>query len=101
MNDKIKEAQDNIDYIMDNFDFGRVIKTMEALDWRWTSTDGVPDEYEARTFARKLLKQAAARIVSKEENHCYISCGGFVARKYYDGGLELEFVLTSWGSPLE
>lgn len=99
MNDKIKTAQDNIDHIMDNFDFAKVVKTMEALNWQWSSTNGVPNESEARTFARGLLKQAAARVVSKEENHCYIGCGGFVARKYYDEGLELEFVLTSWGSP--
>jgi hypothetical protein len=101
MNNKIKTAQDNIDHIMDHFDFAKVVKTMEALNWEWSSTDGVPDESEARTFARGLLKSAAARIVSKEENHCYIGCGGFVARKYYDGGLELEFVVTSWSSPLE
>jgi hypothetical protein len=104
MNDRIKTTQENIDNIMDNFDFSRVIKTMKALDWTWANmhaADGTPTESEVRTFARNLLKSAAARVVSKEENHCYHACGGFVARKYYDGGLELEFVVTSWSSPLE
>jgi len=104
MNDKAKTTQDRIDEIMDNFDFAKVVKAMEALDWNWATAhadDGIPSEYEARAFARNLLKQAAARIVSKEDNCYYLGCGGFVVRKYYDGGLELEFVLTSWSSPSE
>lgn len=102
MNNKIRQAQDNIDQIMDYFDFAKVVKTMEALNWQWGtahSEDGIPTESEVRTFARKLLKQAAANIVSEKDNHSYLGCGGFVVRKYYDGTLELEFVVSSWSSP--
>lgn len=99
-NDKIRKAQDDIDYIMDNFEFAKVVKTMKALEWEWTDI-GIPDESEVRSFARKLLKQAAAKIVSEEDKSCYIGCGGFVVRKYDDGYLELEFVVAQWGSPIE
>ena len=40
----LKSKQEMIDDIMDNFDFGRVAKCMEALNWKWISVpEGIPD----------------------------------------------------------
>ena len=50
-----------MDEIMDSFDFRKVSKMMEAVDWKWATTEGdVPDEYELRKEARRLIKQAIA-----------------------------------------
>jgi hypothetical protein len=56
---KQEAIQEQIDEIMDSFDFERVQKIMEALNWQWHE-EGVPDIYTLRTEARKHLKQAAA-----------------------------------------
>jgi len=101
MNDKIKTTQDRIDEIMDNFNFNKVEQTMKALNWQWSSIDGVPEEHELRKLARRLLKDISTKNVSQSDFRYTLATGGFKAIKYYDGGLELEFVVTSWSSPLE
>ena len=47
--------QEQIDNIMDNFDFSRVLKVMRALNWEWGScgTEHEPDEAELRREAAK------------------------------------------------
>ena len=50
-----------LDEIMDSFDFGQVQKMMSATDWIWVrSENGVPDQRELRQEARILMKQAIA-----------------------------------------
>jgi hypothetical protein len=50
-----------MDEIMDSFDFDQVQKMMSATDWMWASSeDGIPDQYELRKEARRLMKQAIA-----------------------------------------
>jgi hypothetical protein len=55
---KQEAIQEQIDEIMDSFDFQKVHKIMEAINWRWHEV-GVPDIYSLRTLARKHLKTAA------------------------------------------
>ena len=46
---------------MDSFDFDQVQKIMSATDWVWVSSEeGIPDQYELRKEARRLMKQAIA-----------------------------------------
>jgi hypothetical protein len=50
-----------LDEIMDSFDFGQVQKMMSSTDWIWVrSENGVPDQRELRKEARILMKQAIA-----------------------------------------
>jgi hypothetical protein len=50
-----------MDEIMDSFDFDKVNKMMCAVDWKWATTENeVPDQYELRKSARRLMKQAIA-----------------------------------------
>ena len=50
-----------LDEIMDSFDFDQVQKMMSATDWIWArSENGVPDQRELRQEARRLMKQAIA-----------------------------------------
>ena len=92
----MKTTQEKIDCIMDWFNFAKVEKAMTALNWTWT--DGVPNEPELRQLARRLLKDISAKNVTQSEFRRYIATGGFRATKYYDGELELEFILSGWES---
>jgi hypothetical protein len=56
-----KEILNNqLDEIMDSFDFYKVHEIMSALKWTWVTTEkkGIPDDYELRQEARRLMKQA-------------------------------------------
>jgi len=77
-----------IDEILDEFDFEKVHKVMTALDWEWYSTDGVPSIAELRREARRLLKDLV------NGRHQSISTGGFTAYMH-DGLLGLRFEVSS------
>ena len=83
--------EEQIEEIMDYFDFGRVAKTMEVLNWRWASSDGVPNEGELRRTARQLL-----RAVAKEGPDSHTGTGGFYARNDKWNCLSLDFVVSGW-----
>jgi len=81
-----------IEDLLDKFDFNKVQKAMQVLDWKWASAEnGVPTIYELRKTARGILKDAYETGVTE------VSIGGFSAK--YDGSdrekwLYLEFTLT-------
>lgn len=97
----IAEVED----ILDEFDFEKVQKVMEFLEWNWC--DGVPRIGELRKKARYLLSQVHQNALASEpgDTHC-VATGGFKARavKDYlpDDGfnfkvyMELTFEVTSW-----
>ena len=92
----MKATQDRIDEIMDNFDFAKVEQAMKAVNWTWASTDGVPEQYELRREARRLLKDVASKNVRESDMRYAVATGGFKATKYFDGELQLDFILASW-----
>ena len=96
MKAQLTMQQDKIDDIMDNFNFNKVETVMKATNWTWASANGVPAEHELRKQARKLLKSVSQHYVSELGFRYSISTGGFKATKYYDGGLELEFIIAKW-----
>ena len=93
---------DEIDYILENFNFDRVHVAMTALDWKWCNPDAVP------TIAR--LKQCAKFLLdSAYKEHITIETGGLQAVYHppikdsdllIDSGpiLSLSFVLTETNS---
>jgi len=98
--------QDQIDHIMDHFDWERVLETMQALNWTWgrEKTPGVPDmKQSARCYLRIVANDAEARLAGTTEKDNpfwpYITfvtgSGGFMAR--WEGGiLSLSFEVTEW-----
>ena len=88
--------QKQIEDIMDEFNFGEVQKVMESLDWTWSETGCVPEEYDLRKGARKLLKEAAKMIDdSLDLSGGSTSTGGFLASSragcsYEDKWLRLD-----------
>ena len=82
-----------IDDIMRNFNFEKVHKVMEILDWKWVMTKyGVPTIEELRGEARRLLVEAA-------NGETQVATGGFRAVYEKNGAndpdpfISLEFVL--------
>lgn len=93
--------KDQIDYIMDNFNFERVHVAMTALDWTWVdysdmSKSSVPTVPMLRKAARRLLTSAA-------DGQITTASGGFYARYCPPEGedeamLVLSFVLAECDS---
>lgn len=90
-----------IEDILDEFDFQRVQDTMKALDWKYfNSADAYPSIGELRKMARSLLHSIWQRENSSEE---WTSCGGFeVTRHMYPGDtkkyMSLKFGVTEWNN---
>jgi hypothetical protein len=100
-----------IDNILDEFNFAKVRKAMEALDWKWASV-GIPTIDDLRNEAHRLLRGAAnARLYEFKDDHwlegIQNSTGGFEAMAWCDENktkiirLDLKFVLTSWDEEIE
>ena len=93
---------DEIDYILDTFNFDRVHVAMLALDWKWRDPLAVP------TIAR--LKQCAKHLLDTAYKEQITICTGGLQAKYHppiknsdlliDSGpiLSLSFVLTETNS---
>lgn len=77
------KEQAMIDEIMDEFEFEKVKKVMDCLEWKWGKSEGenyyfeVPSLREIKRRGRSLLKDAILKI-GKNEKAFYISTGGFV-----------------------
>ncbi len=70
---KKEVLMNQVDEIMDSFDFRQVESVMQHLNWTWKDSETPPDEYEIRKEARRLMNIA---IQSGES----VSTGGFIAR---------------------
>ncbi len=106
--------EDDLEYmiedILNEFDFDKVERAMEALNWKWRGE--IPTIYDLREEAERLLWGAAkSRLGSFKNEHHDIpiinATGGFEARAWCDKEktkitkLDLAFVVTSWGSSIE
>lgn len=93
-----------IEGILENFDFDRVRKVMELLDWKYLESDEIPTTYKLIRVARKKLEDAYDGAL-KEEVDYYCSSGGFKAFAEYNGQtvdfLQLEFILSDWSEQID
>ena len=94
---------EQIEDLLDEFDFGKVKKVMDFLEWKYHDTlDGNVSIGELRRMARYLLETAYNADSSTE----YITgSGGFeVTRNMYPGDttkyISLKFVVTEWSNPV-
>ena len=55
---KEQALQNQMDEIMDSFEFDEVLSVMQHLNWKWKSSGGIPDKYEIRKMARQVMKYA-------------------------------------------
>lgn len=98
-----------ISKVLSNFKFNEVLKTMECLDWKWATKDGlkIPDMDNLYNTSRGILEDAielAYRSVQDTEKNsqlCRVATGGFRASARVNKlkevlELELEFIVASW-----
>lgn len=78
-NEQIIEMEE----VLGNFNFERVILVMQALDWEWHNV-GVPSLGDVKKEGRRLLRDAI-------ERKAIISTGGFRAEYNEDYGASLTF----------
>lgn len=91
-------AKEQIDMILEDFNFKTVHSTLTALGIKWAQGDKtpkVPTEDEIKNLAEFLLQKAA---MSKKENDYYEICG--LEAEKIKNILELRFVLER-ASPLK
>ena len=92
LDDRLDDEDDaKIKSILNHFDFNKVKKIMDVLNWKWASSkNGVPDIDEINGLATRLLIDACVEKTN-------ISTGGFRA-VYDDNGdgdpyVGLEFIV--------
>ena len=92
-----------IEKIMVHFGWDRMLKTMEALDWKWAGSGKtkIPSIYEIHKCALRLLDDAWDTAYRNEVD-AYISTGGLRATAEWDKenkemcALKLEFIVTQF-----
>jgi hypothetical protein len=106
--EKLEIYQKHTDEIMDNFDFSKVQKVMELIDWKWGihPNNYVPNEAELRSSARSLIKNCIKALSEFNTDRAFSACGGFVVEVFEipddfdldeDSAIALTFELESWG----
>lgn len=84
----VVSRQEQIDDIMDSFNFDAVSKCMVLLKWGWASSEGkVPSIFEIKKEARRLLRRVDVGS---------INTGGFKVAIDEDNCLTLEFIVDDW-----
>lgn len=83
---------EQVDNIMENFNFTRVHETMVRLDWKWSTDKGlqVPSISDLKVTARRVLTGVDGI------SSFYLSTGGFVASVDRWGILNLSFEITNY-----
>lgn len=100
-----KSREQLIDEIVENFNWDKVYRTMDALGWIWVDSEGeTPSTGRLITTATRLLRDAYDG--AEKEQETYLSgTGGFEAVCHVDKDsmyrLELRFVVTSWDVDIE
>ena len=103
--DKLKDQPpvDDLDlkvkYLIDHFDFDKVHRTMIALDWKWQHIEDQTDP-TSRVPTIERMKESARYLLLKAGSHkdSYWATGGFHAQRFKNGNLQLQFVLTEYGT---
>ena len=61
--DGVMQMWDDINEILDNFDFSAVYVAMEALEWKWVMKDEDGEEEERQPEINELQKRARGMLV--------------------------------------
>ena len=87
-------TEEQIKFILEDFDFERVRKVMKALDWKYDREKGIPTIKQLKSVARAALKNVS-------EERPIVSMGGFEAEMVsekdtgtgFGSVLELRFII--------
>ena len=97
------KAEILLEHCIEGFDFVKVRKVMEYLDWRWGFINAVPQIHEMKDWVRELSFSLLKHFRDKpKERKFTTSSGGFeiTMTRGYEGcepeNVEIKFVLESW-----
>lgn len=97
------KAEILVEHCIEGFDFTKVHKVMEYLDWRWGFIDAVPQIHQMKDWVRELSGSLLKHFREKpKERRFTTSSGGFeiIMTRGYEGcepeNVEIKFVLESW-----
>jgi len=92
------KKEDLINEVMDEFDYDKVQRVMEFIDWKWASVDGVLSVGDLKRKSRILLSDCVNGATLHKQD-VIISTGGFKAEATWDNesnkiyNITLRFVL--------
>ena len=96
----MKTQQEWIDEVMDEFDYDKVQKVMEFLNWTWFTVDGTLTVSDLKRSTRKSLHDGFNCATLAKSNY-RSGTGGFIVEIEWDKDLncvdsiELSFILDS------
>lgn len=100
-----EQVKNDIQEIIDNFDWVKVVETMSALNWKWAGQASVPNIHQLQVTAESLLASAALAVIknTKKKASVVIGTGGFEAQaqKFKDSDkiyLSLKFIVSDWSN---
>jgi len=91
-------------YCLDNVDFKKIHKAMDALNWRWADVDRTPTIEEMKSNCDVLMISCLSQLnVNRDNTQLFASTGGFVVRLFKDTTnncweVEISFEVSSWCS---
>jgi len=85
----------NVQQILANFDFEKVRKVMELLNWKWVDSEKTPTIGELYQTAEQLLNMVSNSLFTTSDQSTE-ELGGFVATIYDNGDLRLSFVVENY-----
>ena len=96
-----RKIDKKIKKIMKHFDFEKVHRVIELLDWKWKTEEGleVPSVKQLKKYAKKQLENVVDNYKKKHED-LYISSGGFETRIEYSE-LHLRFIVEDMWEEFE
>lgn len=99
LTDKQKE---NIKIILESFNFTRVMKAMDALEWTYVKRDGGKNKYvrpdikDVTDLAEAVMVDACEAVaLDGGQETCLYRCGGFAAEADSNGEVELSFEIEN------
>ena len=96
--------RNEVEDILDEFDFYKVKKVMDFLEWKWYGTDGVPTIGDLRKRARQLILTGIRELLENDNiNEVSTGSGGIYAKVSDDKDhpkvyIELKFVISEWNN---
>jgi len=88
-----------IKYVLDHFNFEKVHDVMTASNWKWQHMDD-PEDTTHRVPTIERMKKVATHLlyqVATQKEKMW-STGGFQARRFLSGQIELSFVVAETGT---
>lgn len=93
--ENLEKFEEQIEEVMENFNFERVHSVMKYLKWSW-HIEGVPSIEMIKNEAKRLLIEVYNSCHKYGENQWSIATGGFQVVYKVNKGFSLEFVIESW-----